>query len=828
MSSELHDNVVSLQDKKTSARKRPEVISQVSKLTSAWLKSTLQSLFESVDDALFDLAERAENNNIQTQYFDGMREIRKKRRNVESVMHELFADSVERFSKGLIVVQTDESDASEIDEDSLSLVGDTELEESLAVSNMIAKGESKYSKSLFALNHRLGIANSCAPPEDTQNPVGPANFCHCFRESMTTVTVEISVLLILYKLFDKQVINSLGKLYDELNAYLIGEDILPRIKHSRFSSNQRHSSDVTESEQSYNDIDEPTGEASEAGETAEVTEPAAEQAAQEEPQKQGFGLFQSIQGLLANRRKRREQAQQQDSGNTAPAENGHDQPAETAEPSLTGQPASPAVQHPILPEVATSQMLNALTVLQAETLNKLNQISEQGSGKTTAEPVKSAMIEQIKALSGMDQAGAIPGEEEDAIDLVAMLFEYIQEDKNLPDSMQALIGRLQIPYIKVALLDQHLFAKQEHPARMLLNRLADASVGWSEQADPGRKLYDKISDIVDSVVRDFDDDIELFDKLNQEFDAFETKRHKRVAVAEKRATETARGHERLQLARQAAANEIASRIDGQELPGLVSELLRKPLANAMVLQYLRGGEESEEWQQSVEMIDKLVWSIKPKESSADVARLQSTLPHISHQLRLCLESVAYHENDIKAVFKDLKSLYKSLISEKYHKRLSLPEGVSEEARDAMKTMALPESVTKHNHEDLLKVAEQIKQESPDREIDVNEVFMQQIEELKIGTWFAFQGLENEPTRAKLSWKSPITSKFLFVSQKGLKVADKSIIDLAEEIKNGQTEVLDPIPLFDRALKKIMSSLEDESGESDDSDPAETPADTEQS
>ena len=52
-------------------------------LATKRLHALATNMFENIDDALFDLAEKAENNAAQTQFFDGMREVRKKRAIVE-------------------------------------------------------------------------------------------------------------------------------------------------------------------------------------------------------------------------------------------------------------------------------------------------------------------------------------------------------------------------------------------------------------------------------------------------------------------------------------------------------------------------------------------------------------------------------------------------------------------------------------------------------------------------------------------------------------------------------------------------------------------------
>ena len=65
------------------------------------------------------------------------------------------------------------------------------------------------------------------------------------------------------------------------------------------------------------------------------------------------------------------------------------------------------------------------------------------------------------------------------IELVAMLFDFIFETKDLPDGIKALLARLQIPVLKAAMLDGAFFAKKNHPSRLLVNALAEAGRGWS-------------------------------------------------------------------------------------------------------------------------------------------------------------------------------------------------------------------------------------------------------------------------------------------------------------------------------------------------------------
>ncbi len=392
-----------------------------------------------------------------------------------------------------------------------------------------------------------------------------------------------------------------------------------------------------------------------------------------------------------------------------------------------------------------------------------------------------------------------------------MLFEFILSDRNLPDAMQVLLSRLQIPYIKVALLDRRLFASRHHPARRLLDALAEACVGWSRESDRGQKLYNKVSEVVEAVLLEFDDDLSTFERLLEDFEQFLTKSRRRAEVTEKRTTEATEGRERLQHARQRAAREIGDRLERQELPGLIEELLRKPWANALVLTHLRHGEDSEEFRDAVKFADDLIWTARPKATAGDVARLQSALPHLAKRLRTGLTMVAYQEEDIAKVFKGLKQLYRSMIDSQYREQLTMP-GLVAKPRPApapvVTPVALPE-VAGASGEDI--VAAAADDESPAAPVAVDEARLRWLRDLKPGTWFELCDEAGNRVRAKLSWKSPITSKFLLVDQKGLKVADKPIEELAQEIVAGDTVVLEAVPLFQRALGAIADRLRDEKG-----------------
>ena len=103
---------------------------------------------------------------------------------------------------------------------------------------------------------------------------------------------------------------------------------------------------------------------------------------------------------------------------------------------------------------------------------------------------------KAKQAPGQSNAGMAQADD-DAVNFVGMLFDYILNDRNLAIPMKALIGRLQIPIVKLAVIDKSFFEKSGHPARQLLNELSSAGIGWSEGVELKRDaLYNKVESIV--------------------------------------------------------------------------------------------------------------------------------------------------------------------------------------------------------------------------------------------------------------------------------------------------------------------------------------------
>ena len=118
--------------------------------------------------------------------------------------------------------------------------------------------------------------------------------------------------------------------------------------------------------------------------------------------------------------------------------------------------------------------------------------------------VLNALGDQLEARSTDSSIQAVGQVSENVINLVSLLFDFILDDDNLPSELAALITRLQIPIMRLAITDQNLFRNKNHPARLLLNDMASLGIGI-ENFDS--KTFKLLQNMVQRLVDDFSGDI---------------------------------------------------------------------------------------------------------------------------------------------------------------------------------------------------------------------------------------------------------------------------------------------------------------------------------
>jgi len=752
----------------TTINRAREILNVVAAAAMVPLLKLLAGVFETTDDSLFDRTDRAGDSDAQQKFFEALREVRRKRPVMEKAFQDRLRAYFSDYSAGKVIKPMVESGPEQDGELSLALVEESALEESLATDAMTSRAETRFSQLLFHLSQRCATLVPKQKPEDL-TPLAPRVLCDVFTASCKDLQVTLEVKLIVLKLFERKVMDALDPVYIEANRVLVEAGILPQLKYS-FPKGARGTSGAP-------------------GQPGQPGGPESGEMDGSPGQPQGTGHavadggqhytgdyaheFQQLQSMMSQRR----------------------QALYQANPGLGALPIMPG-----------NQLLDAASILQNDFAAMLG--GDQLPPVMLANQMKQALLQQVAKLSGSTKQRLNSGDE-DAIDLVGMLFDFVLGDRNLPAQVQAVLARLQVPYLKVALLDRHLFSQRQHPARKLLDELAQAYTGWTEEADRDGRLIQKLREIVENVISKFEKEIDLFENLHQDFHAFQTQHRRRSELAEQRAAETAQGREKLEAARLAATRAVHARTTQRALPEVVREIITGPWAKYLELTHARKGPDSSDWRAALQFMDDLLWTVDIRQIAIDEARWHRLKPDVEQQLQQGLQLVGYHNEDAHRLASRLRTHYGNIAAGAEPDLPSEPDvggpppsqaDILGEVDGLQITGAAPAT------EGGVQIRAEIETAGAEGMTTAANEHLQAVRQLKVGTWVEFLDDKGVKTRAKLSWVSPISEKYLFVNQNGVKIAEKSIYDFAADLKEQRASVLQQAPLFDRALDAIMRRL----------------------
>lgn len=719
-----------------SNRPVPAEVTRIRDTVVAGLGDLLQGAFDAVDDSLFELANNARSNNEQNRYFEAMREIRIKRKGVERHFQNTVA---QYFATPPHTGPLQEEQLSkQASADTLALVGNDDLEEQVALNAMITKAKAHFQGPLLQLQTRFSQVYPEATDESPVNPMAPEHLCSAFTEAIQALEIQIRERLILLKQFDRYVVSNLGMLLDEANRILIQAGIIPNFRYHGKSGQQHEASSPQSAEA-------PKQESAPDASAAERAGRAASSSA----------VFEQIRQMLALQR---------------------------ANAGIPPRASDPNVR--VVGDSELASLLNSLPL----------SAPRQDQGNLSAgEPVSVDLRQLVQQLLSQTDTGdgrkpALNEVDEDLINLVSMLFEFILDDYNLSAPVQVLISRLQIPILKVVIRDKSFFSQATHPARRLLNSLARAGIGWSSSDEKTKdKLYGQIHNIVQRILNEFDGDVSLFETLNQEFEQFLERENRKASLVEQRTRESERGRIKSQTAQQTVDNLLKQKVSRYKLPESIHDILMNGWSRVMFLAYLRDDVEHR-WNATVKVVDDLIWCLHPHQEDDERDQWVRVVPGLLKSLRSGLEEVSYNSSRLDEMMGQLKHQ----LAEAFRTNAAI-----EALQDSPEEPAEEEIATVHQ------TAVERQQELEDAAISE---YVAQIDGIEIGNWVEFRLVNGANFRCKLSAIIDEADCFVFVNRMGLKVIEKTRFELAHEMRRGRLTLLEQGALIDRALDAVVGTL----------------------
>ena len=755
------------------------VVEQLRQLALPRLEIACIETLSKADDALFDLAQNARSNASQQHYFDAMREIRREHGSIELLFRShLNAGFFELRHPQLPHVDLPES----VDPALLTLLAQEDLEEQLAVEQTASAVQRRYKHILLTMAKGFSRLAGLPDRQIARDPLSPEHLAHAFRCALSGFAAPTEIKLVIFKLYERQLLLALETVYPDAlrmlaeTGYVQGSVARGRqmpmpqparqgsIVHAMFESNsvpQRESTTATAQPASsiFDDGHQYNAQQS--------SYPGSES---------DDNVLNSLHELLQAWRKVQRRG------------------------DISAPPPPPAVP-PTTPPLSSVEMMSVLSLFQAKLPDGVK-FALESNGQSLAQQLKRELIAGAAAL-GISKADAHLGPaEEDAIDVVGMMFEVFLDERDILSGTREMIARLLVPYVKVALLDRRLFMHKAHPARRLLNAIAEACEGNHGEGPHEREMLQRVDKSVDRLVSEFNEDLAIFELLEQELRSFIDQYRRRAELAERRVAEAQRGKERLEQARQRAENLLDAKLGkDSHIAPLVQEDLRRYWVHHYSVIYLREGEHSDGVTDALRTLDRM----------------------------LGLADVAFHSGGLTTVA-ETDSLQPGLIAMLASSGLS-GESAAECARVmaqhllqpcANEPTALPEAVVPASPPSEVAIAIPLLSEiasapAPRVEmrvvggsatLDFEPADVERVRLLAVGTWVEFFDDSARVQPAKLSWISPISSRMLFVNRRGARVHVASLEELAAMMKTGALRLRVADTAFDQAMHQVLGKLRD--------------------
>lgn len=729
----------------------PHALIRLRDVSGQSLKTMLAGFFDRSDDALFELADKAASNQDQSAYFDAMREMRLRRKSMTVSILQYVSrafNDLGKFHPGGSGGRLDE-----VDQDSLSLLDHSELEQRVAIENLVNKLRNQHSDAILMLTARVGHLAPSYKLSDSQMPLSPEVICGGVAEACADLDIDIRAKLVVLKLFDRLLADNLGHFYHEANRTLIAEGVLPDMKRPPVPGR------ASPAKPGRGEQSRPAEGSSDERHSPGLGVMSPDQAG---------GTFSELSALLHQGR------------------------------SGTG-PSSIAGGQIFLDTGTLMTRLNDVQGLPAQwSQGRVVSLTEQ------LEPVLTAVDGKACAVGQVDS---------DVINLVSMLFDFILEDRQLHPVMKALLGRLQIPVLKVALSDRNFFNRGGHPVRKLLNELAMSAIGWAEKKNGQRDpLREKIETVVERVLNEFTDNVDLFSELLSDFSHFMDLDRRRELV-EQRLRDAEEGRARQERAGDSSKLLIEEVIAGHELPGPVQALLAEAWSKYLQWTVLREGEDSQAWARAGELTRKLVWSVDPRPVTDNTrTELLRAIPSIVDDLRHALQEISWDPFATDAMIRDLELVHvdvfqqlvtahpqpapEPLAEQPGAERVTPPEPYVEVPR-----AVAPQDTSVPGAADTAVEQALVQPELP----GIDASWLDKADRLRVGSWIELNR-DGAKTRCKLAAFIKATGKYIFVNRSGAKVAEYQRESLAAAMASDDITMLDDGLIFDRALESIIDNL----------------------
>ena len=621
----------------------------------------------------------------------------------------------------------------------ISLVSFEEMENKVLTTNLSNALEVLNAEQLVALNIRIGHVLRRTPISVAQNPFRPELFVSAVMQAWTEFETSKETHHLVLGLLQPELFLHLQSVYQGLNDALIERGILVDIESAKKDEKKRFT------RTRVNDL-----------------------------QAQDPYLENKLRNIFSFSRGTGNQGKETSINSTYAA----DQVRDHAEGRANLGDTHGWADSPQATQGGRSTVSDTVTIDRAFFNYLTNLQRSKVAEESSASPV------HLRELSHNPVAGELTHIDQNTIELLARIFDYVFNDPSIPSEIKNLIGQLQIPTLKVALMDKDFFFKESHPARVLIDTLAKSSVFFGSDTTAEDPLFQMIEGIVEKVQQDFDQQIDLFSDVVADLEAFLKEEEQTAEQAIIEPVALALKQEKMRLAREFAENDVAIRVETGEVAGFLEAFLQNQWIRILTIAHNVKEEKPNALENALRTMDDLIWSLKPKNSSEERKELVSKLPAMLTLLNAWLNAIKWDEPE--------RVLFFSKLAERHAAIARAPLELS-----PRRQLEIAVNIAQRASE------KRLNKHAQDQHEQLTDDCLHIVENMERGVWVDFTTSAGVTTRFKLAWVSPKRTRYIFTNRQGHDSFSISSEELVEQFRSGSAVEISAASVVDRALIEAL-------------------------
>ncbi len=519
-----------------------QILTEAHQLVTEELIPLMESFHSSISEHFFDAAKETFDLAKQNALFESLGVLEKEKNKITKSFIKSYEGKIKGYSPDSILHEEEAEDKKEISLESLSLVKEDDLDNWLSISSIITNVDADHRDELSKIERRASALYQ-AKINKKNNPFGPALFAQSFQESLDNIEIKHAVKLVCYTAFRDVYLSIAEKLYQSINEFFIENDVLPKLKFKvERSKGGLSSASSSELEQEFeeDEPDENYGDASGhsapmAGGSSSGSVMPSGRAGGHAPSPQSMSSARQASPIAGSSPEQGREfvnsMHQQQPFSPAGAGTGSQgildvfsgirglqQNLDQVHAGVPSDQLSSTPATPTLPGGGIAQHFTPSDLLDALSSQQLAGYDYSAQSDSNQLDFKEKIQDILSAKDGAENK-VISAREGQVIDVASNVFSSLMSDFQVAESIRPWIKQLEVPVLKMAIMDTNVFTDTSHVVRKVINKISELEVlADADDADDQQAVKRAFDWLVKVINEDFDGTPKVFQRIAQQLD----------------------------------------------------------------------------------------------------------------------------------------------------------------------------------------------------------------------------------------------------------------------------------------------------------------------